>query len=358
MSRRSWWRLGGPSRADSASELHWTRAPDRPAPARGHFEDDPSLAMPEAPRPIPYESRPSRRKRTAEAVVGSLIFHIVLLWAAGTMVPGVRQLPLPETPDMQVTLVEPIPPIEVQPPPELKLRELEQPQTAPPPSSVPSLRPAQRPPTLETPKELARPTPPRALSPLVTPTAPTIPEPAPVPAATPPAPPVALPKIIKAPPSKLEDLNLHNTPTPAPQLRPQLTLPAPPSFGQPGGGPPGSAAPGSGPAGTAAPGGTASGQGVIGNGGGGCSKATLPLLSAAEQERCRVQAALQAAAALRNMKAGDRNSSPLDSLGDKRVVFNEERAARAEREAAAGALLGRMNKGVGPTPPRTSPTAP
>jgi len=159
-------------------------------------------------------------------------------------------------------------------------------------------------------------------------------------AAETPAPPTPLPQIIKAPPSTLEDLDLHKTPAPTRQLMPKLTLPAPPSFGEPGGGPPGSAAPGGGAPGVAAPGGTAAGAKpgydfTYGSAKGmDCSKAAMAIMSAADQEKCKVMAALAAAAALKKMQAGDRNSAPLDRLGpEQRAGFAAE---RLEREAKAG----------------------
>jgi hypothetical protein len=49
------------------------------------------------------------------------------------------------------------------------------------------------------------------------------------------------------------------------------------------------------------------------------------------------------------MQAGDRNATPLDSLGDKRAGFAEERLARAAREDRARGRLGQVEGGSGPT---------
>ena len=355
---------------------HWTRLTPLPKPARPRKSkakalDPPPEPPPPPPPPPPYDPPPARigpralslaeaRKRDQlSAVIGSVLFHILLLWGVGRMVPEFNPRLFPDTPSVQLTLVDPIIPEETEP---LVLRRLETPPEIAPPVTVPIPEPVEAPPVavpipqlqkaqrIEVPKNNARPTTPRALPKLMTPTAP----PAPVAAPTP-APPTPLPQIIKAPPSTLEDLDLHKTPAPTQQLRPKLTLPAPPSFGEPGGGPPGSAAPGGGAPGVAAPG---TGTGAKPNydftyssgSGMNCSKAAMAVMSAADQEKCRVMAALQAAAALKNMKAADRNSAPLDRLGPElRTGFNAERDARtakAHRGAAALGEIGARNVGA------------
>ncbi len=352
---------------------HWTRLPSslrrprrRPAaaaaaaaPGEPPLED---FIIPPPPRsglgPRALSLAEAQKRDRISAVIGSVLFHVLLLWGVGRMVPQFNPRLLPDESAVQLTLVEPIIP-EVTPP--LELRKLEPKPEVTPPVTVPIPEPVEAPPAtvpipklekaqrIEVPKNNARPTTPRTLPKLLTPTAP----PAPVAAETP-APPTPLPQIIKAPPSTLEDLDLHKTPAPTRQLMPKLTLPAPPSFGEPGGGPPGSAAPGGGTPGVAAPGGTATGAKpgydfTYGSAKGmDCSKAAMAVMSTADQEKCKVMAALAAAAALKKMQAGDRNASPLDSLGEKRTAFAEERAARAERATKAGDLLGRITSGAGP----------
>lgn len=352
---------------------HWTRLPPLEKPPR---KRKPRAARPppepSPPPPLVYE-RPSaglgpralslaeaKKRDRISAVVGSILFHILLLWGVGRMVPQFNPRLLPDEATVQLVLVEPLP--EVIPPP--ILRRLDEPPVIPPAVTVPVPvpEPVETPPAtvplpqlqkaqkVEVPKTNARPTQPRTLPKLLAPTAP----PAPTAAETP-APPTPLPKIIKAAPSTLEDLDLHKTPAPTKQLMPKLTLPAPPSIGEPGGGPPGSAAPGGGAPGVGAPGagsGTKPGYDFTYGSAKGmdCSKAAMAIMSAADQEKCKVMAALAAAAALKNMKANDRNSTPLDRLGPElRTGFAAEkleREAKTARGAAALADIGARNIGA------------